>query len=59
MAGLYTQHHEGNDAYRYAIYNDRLAEQVEDRNSYRRPIVERKFVPALRANHQKDRAKEF
>jgi aminopeptidase N len=43
MEGLYTQHHEGNDAYRFAIYNDQLAEQEEDRNSYRRPIVDRHY----------------
>ncbi|MGA8235564.1 MAG: M1 family aminopeptidase, partial [Candidatus Sulfotelmatobacter sp.] len=43
MEGLYTQYHEGNDAYRYAIYNDQLAEQDEDRNSYRRPIVDRHY----------------
>ena len=43
LEGLYTQHHEGNDAYRFAIYNDQLAEQEEDRNSYRRPIVDRHY----------------
>jgi aminopeptidase N len=43
LEGLYTQHHEGNDAYRFAIYNDQLAEQAEDRNSYRRPIVDRHY----------------
>ena len=43
MEGLYTQHHEGNDAYRFAIYNDQLAEQEEDRNSYRRPIVDHHY----------------
>ncbi|HTU40796.1 MAG TPA: M1 family metallopeptidase [Candidatus Aquilonibacter sp.] len=43
MEGLYTQHHDGYDAYRFAIYNDQLAEQEEDRNSYRRPIVDRHY----------------
>jgi aminopeptidase N len=43
MEGLYTQHHEGYDAYRFAIYNDQLAEQEEDRDSYRRPVVDRHY----------------
>jgi aminopeptidase N len=40
---LYIQHREGYDAYRFEIYDDRLAEQAEDRDSYRRPIVDRHY----------------
>jgi aminopeptidase N len=44
LEALYTQHHEGYDAYRFEIYDDfQLAEQAEDRNSYRRPIVDRHY----------------
>ena len=44
LEALYTQHHEGNDAYRFEIYDDfQLAEQAEDRDSYRRPIVDRHY----------------
>jgi aminopeptidase N len=43
LEALYTQHHEGNDAYRFEIYNDQLAEQAEDRDSYHRPIVDRHY----------------
>jgi aminopeptidase N len=44
MEALYTQHREGNDAYRFEIYDDfQLAEQAEDRDSYRRPIVDRHY----------------
>jgi aminopeptidase N len=44
MEALYTQHHEGNDAYRFEIYDDfQVAEQAEDRDSYRRPIVDRHY----------------
>jgi aminopeptidase N len=43
MTALYTQHHEGNDAYRFEIYNDQRAEQAEDHDSYRRPIVDRHY----------------
>ncbi len=44
---LYTQHHEGYDAYRYAIYQDQLAEQSEDRDAYRRPLVDRHYNDPL------------
>jgi aminopeptidase N len=44
LEALYTQHHEGYDAYRFEIYDDfQLAEQAEDRDSYRRPIVDRHY----------------
>ncbi len=47
MTALYTQHHEGNDAYRFEIYNDQLAEQEEDRDRYRRPIVDLDYTDPL------------
>jgi aminopeptidase N len=47
LEALYTQHHEGYDAYRYAIYNDQLKEQSEDREAYRRPIVDRHYDDPL------------
>ena len=44
LEALYTQHREGYDAYRFEIYDDfQLAEQAEDRDSYRRPIVDRHY----------------
>src|ERR1700733_136610 len=43
LTALYTQYHEGNDAYRFEIYNDQLAEQTQDRDEYRRPIVDRHY----------------
>jgi len=47
LEALYTQHHEGNDAYRFAIYNDQLMEQREDREAYRRPLVDRHYADPL------------
>ena len=47
LTALYTQHHEGNDAYRFEIYKDQLAEQREDRDNYRRPIVDRHYADPL------------
>jgi aminopeptidase N len=47
LTALYTQHHEGNDAYRFEIYNDQLAEQEEDHDSYRRPLVDRHYSDPL------------
>lgn len=47
LEALYTQHHEGYDAYRLAIYKDRLAEQREDLEAYRRPIVDRHYNDPL------------
>lgn len=43
LTALYTQYHEGNDAYRFEIYNDQRAEQDQDRDEYRRPIVDRHY----------------
>jgi aminopeptidase N len=47
MEALYIQHHEGNDAYRFAIYDGQLTAQEEDRDAYRRPIVDRHFADPL------------
>jgi aminopeptidase N len=47
MEALYTQHHEGNDAYRFAIYQDQLMAQAEDREAYRRPLVDRHYADPL------------
>ncbi|MFZ0761492.1 MAG: M1 family metallopeptidase [Candidatus Sulfotelmatobacter sp.] len=47
LEALYTQHHEGNDGYRFAIYKDQLAEQEEDRDAYRRSIVNRHYSDPL------------
>ncbi|MDE3135552.1 MAG: HEAT repeat domain-containing protein [Acidobacteriota bacterium] len=47
MEALYTQHHEGYDAYRFAVYNDQLAEQQEERAKYQRPIVDRHYRDPL------------
>ncbi|MFZ0924735.1 MAG: M1 family aminopeptidase [Candidatus Acidiferrales bacterium] len=43
MEALYTQHHEGYDAYRFAIYNDQMMEQTEGRENYTRAIVDRHY----------------
>jgi aminopeptidase N len=47
LEALYTQHHEGYDAYRFEIYNDQFAAQTQDRNDYRRPIVDRHFTDPM------------
>ncbi len=47
LEALYMQHHAGYDAYRFAIYQDQLAEQNEDRDDYRRPIVDRHYNDPL------------
>jgi aminopeptidase N len=47
MEALYTQHHEGDDAYRFAVYNDQLTAQQEDREAYRRPLVDRHYADPL------------
>jgi aminopeptidase N len=60
LAALYTQYHEGNDAFRFEIYNDQLAEQAQDRDDYRRPIVDRHYADPLEMfdaiTHQKGAA---
>ena len=39
MEALYTQYHEGNDAFRFQIMNDQLDAQRQDREGVPRPIV--------------------
>lgn len=60
LSALYTQYHEGNDAYRFEIYQDQLAEQAQDRVDYRRPIVDRHYTDPLQMfdaiTHQKGAA---
>lgn len=43
VQALYTQYHEGNDAFRFEIYNDQMTEQAEGRASYTRAIVDRHY----------------
>ena len=47
LEALYLQHHEGADAYRFEIYSDQMAEQAQDRNDYRRPIVDRHYTDPM------------
>ena len=47
MEALYLQNHEGNDAYRYAMHKDRLTEHEEDRESYRRSLVDRHYTDTM------------
>jgi aminopeptidase N len=47
LTALYTQQHEGNEAYRFEIYNDQLTEQEEDHDNYRRPIVDHHYSDPL------------
>jgi aminopeptidase N len=60
LSALYTRHHEGNDVFRLEIYDDQTAEQAQDRNDYRRPIVDRHYTDPLQMfdtiTHQKGAA---
>ena len=47
LSALYTQHHEGNDAFRYTMYMDQMAEQAQQREDYLRPIVDRHYTDPL------------
>lgn len=47
LEALYTQHQAGEDAYRLAIYEDQLDEQAQERNDYRRPIVDRHYTDPM------------
>lgn len=40
MEALYTQYHEGNDAFRFEMMKDQLKAQRQDREDYLRPIVD-------------------
>jgi aminopeptidase N len=60
LEALYTQYHEGNDAYRYGIYSDQMTEQTQQRQDYLRPIVDRHYSDPLQMfdtiTHQKGAA---
>jgi aminopeptidase N len=47
LEALYTQHQAGYDAYRMAIYDDQQDEQAQERNDYRRPIVDRHYTDPM------------
>jgi aminopeptidase N len=47
LEALYVQHHEGNDAFRYKMYMDQMAEQAQDVEDYRRPIVDRHYTDPM------------
>ena len=47
LEALYTQHHSSYDAYRLAIHDDQLDEQAQERNDYRRPIVDRHYTDPM------------
>jgi aminopeptidase N len=43
-AALYRGHHDGDDAYRYQIWQDQNTAAREDQTRYRRPIVDRHYT---------------
>jgi aminopeptidase N len=47
LQALYTQYHEGNDAFRFEIYNDQLTEQTQQHEDYLRPIVDRHYTDPM------------
>jgi aminopeptidase N len=47
MTALYTQYHEGNDAYRYEIYGDQNTALEVEAARAARPLVDRKYVDPL------------
>ena len=48
MSALYAQHQQGYDAFRYEMYQDQQTEQAQDREDYRRPIVDRHYTDPLK-----------
>jgi len=44
VEALYTQHHDGDNAYRHEIWQDQQSSQHEDRDRYRRSIVSRHYL---------------
>ncbi|MGH9540896.1 MAG: M1 family aminopeptidase, partial [Terriglobales bacterium] len=46
LSALYTQHHEGNESYRYEIYQDQRAALAEE-GAYARPLVDRHYTDPL------------
>lgn len=47
LEALYTQYHEGNDAFRFEIHRDQLTEQAQQREDYLRPIVDRHYTDPM------------
>ena len=47
MEALYTQHHDGNDAFRYEMVQDEELARAQDRRDYLRPIVDRHYDDPL------------
>jgi aminopeptidase N len=47
MEALYTQHHDGNDAFRYEMSQDEALARAQDRRDYLRPIVDGHFDDPL------------
>jgi aminopeptidase N len=47
MTALYTQYREGNDAYRYEIYDDQNSALAVEAARYPRPIVDHKYVDPM------------
>lgn len=47
MEALYTQYHEGNDAFRFEMMNDQIKAQRQDREGYLRPIVDYHYAYPL------------
>ncbi len=47
LQALYTQYHEGNEAFRFEIYNDQLTEQAQQHEDYLRPVVDRHYTDPM------------
>jgi aminopeptidase N len=47
LQALYTQYHEGNEAFRFEIYNDQLTEQAQQHQDYLRPIIDRHYTDPM------------
>ncbi|MGA9853512.1 MAG: M1 family metallopeptidase [Gammaproteobacteria bacterium] len=47
LEALYTQYHEGNEAFRFEIMNDQREAQRQDREDYRRPIVDDHYTDPM------------
>lgn len=47
MEALYTQYHDGNDAFRYEMAQDKALARAQDRRDYLRPIVDRHYDDPL------------
>ncbi|MGH7690493.1 MAG: M1 family aminopeptidase, partial [Gemmatimonadaceae bacterium] len=47
LEALYTQYHDGNDAFRYEMSQDQAAARAQDRRDYLRPLVDRHYDDPL------------